>query len=127
MLLFRYPFGESYLDVIQRLEPVIIEMERERESICIVAHQAVLRAIVAYFMRIPLEKCPNIEIPLHTILEITPMPDGTMSLERIPVAVPSPPASPPASPVLKFVETISNRNSIHGRESELTEQLSGLV
>ena len=36
----RYPAGESYLDVIQRLEPVIIEIEREREYVCVVAHQA---------------------------------------------------------------------------------------
>ncbi len=31
--------GESYLDVIQRLEPVIIEMEREKEYVVVVAHQ----------------------------------------------------------------------------------------
>lgn len=38
-LLFRYPRGESYLDLVQRLEPVISEMEREGESIVIVSHQ----------------------------------------------------------------------------------------
>lgn len=42
------------MDVIQRLEPVITEVERERECICIVAHQAVLRALYAYFRGIPL-------------------------------------------------------------------------
>ncbi len=51
----RYPSGESYLDVIQRLEPVIIEIERERECVCIVAHQAVLRALYGYFNKIPLK------------------------------------------------------------------------
>ena len=50
----RYPSGESYLDVIQRLEPVIIEIERERECVCIVAHQAVLRALYGYFNKVPL-------------------------------------------------------------------------
>ena len=39
----RYPAGESYQDVIQRLEPVITEVERERECVCIVGHQAILR------------------------------------------------------------------------------------
>lgn len=53
----RYPSGESYLDVIQRLEPVIIEIERERECVCIVAHQAVLRALYGYFNKIPLKVC----------------------------------------------------------------------
>lgn len=31
--------GESYLDVIARLEPIIIEMERHREPLLIVGHQ----------------------------------------------------------------------------------------
>lgn len=51
----RYPAGESYLDVIQRLEPVIIELEREKESVCIVGHQAVLRALYGYFAAVPLQ------------------------------------------------------------------------
>jgi 6-phosphofructo-2-kinase/fructose-2,6-biphosphatase len=38
-LRYRYPRGESYLDLVQRLEPVISEMEREGESIVIVSHQ----------------------------------------------------------------------------------------
>lgn len=42
---YRYPSGESYLDVIQRLEPVIIEIERQKDSVCVVAHQAILRVI----------------------------------------------------------------------------------
>jgi broad specificity phosphatase PhoE len=42
----RYPRGESYLDMIQRLEPVMLEMEREGESLVVVSHQAVLRVIL---------------------------------------------------------------------------------
>ena len=42
------------MDVIQRLEPVIIEIERERECVCVVAHQAILRALYGYFMKVPL-------------------------------------------------------------------------
>jgi broad specificity phosphatase PhoE len=44
----RYPRGESYLDMIQRLEPVMLEMEREAESLVIVSHQAVLRVIFGW-------------------------------------------------------------------------------
>lgn len=54
-LRYRYPSGESYMDVIQRLEPVVIEAEREKECVCIVAHQAVLRALYGYFMNKPLQ------------------------------------------------------------------------
>lgn len=56
----RYPCGESYLDVVQRLEPVVIEIERERECVCVVGHQAVLRALYGYFTKTPLavgEEC----------------------------------------------------------------------
>lgn len=69
-LRYRYPRGESYLDVIQRLEPVIIELERQRSPVVVIAHQAVLRALYAYFADRPLKEVPHIEVPLHTIIEI---------------------------------------------------------
>jgi broad specificity phosphatase PhoE/predicted kinase len=52
-LRYRYPRGESYLDVIQRLEPVIIEIERQRSPVLIVAHQAVLRCLYACVPALP--------------------------------------------------------------------------
>lgn len=69
-LRYRYPRGESYLDVIQRLEPVIIELERQRAPVVVIAHQAILRALYAYFADKPLQQIPHIEVPLHTIIEI---------------------------------------------------------
>ncbi|CAL5202550.1 unnamed protein product [Lathyrus oleraceus] len=69
-LRYRYPRGESYLDVIQRLEPVIIELERQRAPVVVISHQAVLRALYAYFADRPLKEVPHIEMPLHTIIEI---------------------------------------------------------
>jgi broad specificity phosphatase PhoE len=35
-LSYRYPMGESYIDLIQRLEPIIFEIERSRHPIIIV-------------------------------------------------------------------------------------------
>ncbi|XVF05767.1 hypothetical protein REPUB_Repub05bG0200800 [Reevesia pubescens] len=69
-LRYRYPRGESYLDVIQRLEPVIIELERQRAPVVVISHQAVLRALYAYFADRPLKEIPDTEVPLHTIIEI---------------------------------------------------------
>ncbi|XP_024399319.1 6-phosphofructo-2-kinase/fructose-2,6-bisphosphatase [Physcomitrium patens] len=69
-LRYRYPRGESYLDVIQRLEPVIIELERQRSPVVVIAHQAILRSLYAYFADKPLKEVPHIEMPLHTIIEI---------------------------------------------------------
>ncbi len=70
--LYRYPRGESYADVIQRLEPVIVELERQRRPVAIVGHQAVLRALYGYLMGIPQGECPFIELPLHTVVALNP-------------------------------------------------------
>jgi len=69
---YRYPQGESYQDVIKRLQPVIIEIERAREPVIVVGHQAILRALYAYLVCIPSEQCPHLDIPLHTLIELTP-------------------------------------------------------
>jgi broad specificity phosphatase PhoE len=73
---YRYPRGESYSDVIQRLEPVIVEIERQDRPVLVVAHQAVLRAIYSYFAGIPQDECPHLEIKLHTVIELSPAESG---------------------------------------------------
>jgi broad specificity phosphatase PhoE/predicted kinase len=69
---YRYPRGESYEDVIQRLEPAIIELERTRKPVLVIAHQAVLRALYAYFHSISPEQCTRLPVPLHRVLELRP-------------------------------------------------------
>ena len=69
-LRYRYPRGESYLDLISRLEPVIIEFERQRGPLIIVAHQAVLRALYAYLLDICEDEIPYLSIPLHTVIKL---------------------------------------------------------
>ncbi len=71
-LAYRYPRGESYVDVIRRLEPVIVELERERRPVLVVAHQAVLRGLYAYLMDRSPEELPYLAIPLHTVIRLTP-------------------------------------------------------
>ena len=66
---YRYRGGESYFDVVTRLEPVIMELERQ-ENILIIGHQAILRALYAYFHALSQEDLPYIKIPLHTLLEL---------------------------------------------------------
>eukprot|EP00054_Salpingoeca_dolichothecata_P008831 m.50051 g.50051 ORF g.50051 m.50051 type:complete len:476 (-) comp17984_c0_seq3:43-1470(-) len=70
---FRYPRGESYHDVVLRLEPLLFEIERTGD-VLIVCHQAVCRCLLAYFQRIDNieQKLPYLEVPLHTVLKITP-------------------------------------------------------
>ncbi|GMM55023.1 fructose-2,6-bisphosphatase [Maudiozyma humilis] len=73
---YRYRGGESYRDVVIRLEPVIMELERQ-ENVLIITHQAVLRCIYAYFMNVPKEESPWVSIPLHTLIKLEPRAYGT--------------------------------------------------
>lgn len=66
---YRYRGGESYQDVVNRLEPIIMELERQ-DNIFIVTHQAVLRCIYAYFMNVPPDRSPWLSIPLHTLIRL---------------------------------------------------------
>lgn len=40
---------QSYQDLVQRVEPVIMEMERQ-ENVLVICHQAVMRCLLAYFL-----------------------------------------------------------------------------
>jgi len=73
---YRYPRGESYIDLIARLEPIALEMERQREPLLIVGHQAIHRVLYGYLMGFPREKCIKVEIPLNTVIKITPTEAG---------------------------------------------------
>ena len=73
-LAYRYPRGESYLDVIARLEPIIIEMERHQEPLLIIGHQAVLRIIYAFYTGHSRSEAPHLSIPLNTVIQVAPGP-----------------------------------------------------
>lgn len=77
-LRYRYPRGESYEDVVERLDPVIVELERRRSPVLVVAHQAVLRALYGFFSEHDREAVPHLEIPLHTVIELVPKAYGAV-------------------------------------------------
>ncbi|RLU24406.1 hypothetical protein DMN91_002495 [Ooceraea biroi] len=68
-LRYRYPWGESYIDAMQRVEPVIAELQRSH-NVLVVSHQAVLRCIIGFFLDKKPEELPYMEVPLHTIIRI---------------------------------------------------------
>lgn len=41
--------SQSYQDLVQRLEPVIMELERQG-NVLVICHQAVMRCLLAYFL-----------------------------------------------------------------------------
>lgn len=84
---YRYPAGESYQDLVTRLEPVIMELER-RESVLVIGHQAILRCLLAYFSEKSINELPYLEIPLHTVVKLTPVAYGCR-LEYMNLGIPA--------------------------------------
>ncbi|XP_015248280.1 6-phosphofructo-2-kinase/fructose-2,6-bisphosphatase 3 isoform X2 [Cyprinodon tularosa] len=72
---YRYPAGESYQDLVQRVEPVIMELERQ-ENVLVICHQAVMRCLLAYFLDKSADEMPYLKCPLHTVLKLTPVAYG---------------------------------------------------
>lgn len=75
---YRYPGigGESYLDVINRLRPLIVEMERMEDNALIICHRVVARVLLAYFMNLGRESIGDLDVPLHTLYVLEPKPYG---------------------------------------------------
>ncbi|KAM7539399.1 hypothetical protein Aperf_G00000048343 [Anoplocephala perfoliata] len=67
---YRYPMGESYEDVVARLEPVIMELERQHDVV-VICHQAVARCLLAYFTEMDKSELPYLRVPLHTVFKLT--------------------------------------------------------
>jgi len=83
---YRYPRGESYEDLVARLEPVIMELER-RDCVLVIGHQAVNRCLLGYFLEVPEEDLPWQDVPLHTVIKLTPKAYGC-GVEYIDLDVP---------------------------------------
>lgn len=72
---YRYPRGESYEDLVTRLEPVIMELERQH-NVLAVCHQAVMRCLLSYFLDTKSKDMPYLKVPLHTVYKLTPIAYG---------------------------------------------------
>jgi len=68
----RYPRAESYHDLAVRLEPIILELEREQNDLLIIAHESVLRVLYAYLMHCSTMDIPILKFPRDEIIEIIP-------------------------------------------------------
>nr|XP_058946442.1 6-phosphofructo-2-kinase/fructose-2,6-bisphosphatase 1-like isoform X2 [Pocillopora verrucosa] len=91
---YRYPRGESYSDVCARLEPVIMELERQ-SNVLVICHEAILQCLMAYFLDHSSGELPNLHIPFHTVFKLTPIAYGCR-VERYPLS-PVAGTSPPGS------------------------------
>ncbi|GJE85217.1 bifunctional 6-phosphofructo-2-kinase/fructose-2,6-bisphosphate 2-phosphatase [Phanerochaete sordida] len=76
---YRAPRAESYHDLCVRLEPTLIELEREKEDLLIVGHASVIRCILAYLIGLPASEIPAIEVARGDLLEVVPTSYGVHS------------------------------------------------
>ncbi|VDP61808.1 unnamed protein product [Schistosoma mattheei] len=78
---------QSYQDLVTRLEPVIMELERQT-SVLVICHQAVARCLLAYFEDKNKDELPYIHVPLHTVFKLTPTAYRCI-VERVKLNVPA--------------------------------------
>ena len=71
-LKFRYPEGESYIDLLERLRYFVLQLNSYRKPILIVAHNAIIKVLLGYFQEIPHNEMPHINVNLHEVIKLTP-------------------------------------------------------
>lgn len=71
-LRFRYPEGESYLDLLERLRDFVMKLSSYNKPILIVAHNAIVRVLLSYFKEIPHQDIPHTDVNLHTVNKLIP-------------------------------------------------------
>ena len=72
---YRWPGsgGESYADVIHRLRPVIVELERMKDHVLLITHRAVARVLLAYFQKLNWDEITELDVPLGRVFSVEPV------------------------------------------------------
>lgn len=72
---YRYPGagGEGYLDIINRLRAVIVEVERMTDHVLLVGHRSVARVLIAYFKGLKREDVADLDVPLGILYMLEPV------------------------------------------------------
>ena len=78
---YRYPGpgGEGYLDIINRLGKVILEIERMTDHVLIIGHRSVSRVLLAYFMGLKQEDISDLDVPLGVVYSLEPVSRADLS------------------------------------------------
>ncbi|KAF2728185.1 bifunctional 6-phosphofructo-2-kinase/fructose-2,6-bisphosphate 2-phosphatase [Polyplosphaeria fusca] len=77
-LAYRYPGpgGEGYLDIINRIRPVIVELERMTDHCLLVTHRSIARVLLAYFQGLKRDDVADLDCPLGMLYQLEPRPYG---------------------------------------------------
>ena len=58
--------------MIARLDPLILELERQQDPVLVVSHNAVIRVLMGYLSDEERSQVPHLDVPLHTVMSLTP-------------------------------------------------------
>ncbi|KAK5049311.1 hypothetical protein LTR84_004240 [Exophiala bonariae] len=80
---YRWPGtgGESYADVIHRLRPIIMELERLDDHVLLITHRAVARVLLAYFKELDWDRIADVEVPPGRVFCVEPVSAAELSDE----------------------------------------------
>jgi len=83
---YRYPGGESYEDLLKRVQPVLLRLQT-MDNVLVIAHQAVLRCLLGTLLKKERKELPYINAPLHTIMRVACSSADGCRLELIPLSI----------------------------------------
>lgn len=77
-LFYRYPGpgGESYLDIINRLRAVIVEVERTTDHVLLASHRSTARVLLSYFRGLKRDEVADLDVPMGMLYMLEPKPYG---------------------------------------------------
>ena len=81
---YRYPKGESYVDLFRRVKPIVTKIMTDKDDVFMVCHRAVIRALLHHLTEIPITSIPDFDVPLHHVLYLNGTP-GKMILSIVEV------------------------------------------
>lgn len=65
---------------------MVVDLEQQVIPTLVVSHVSVLQLLIAYFRKSPVDKCMEIEVPLHTVIRFAPARGGGWSESQHPLS-----------------------------------------
>jgi len=80
---FRFPRGESYLDLVHRLDRIILSLDRAEKAVLVLGHRAVLRELLTYYHEAPAEEGVQRKLPSNVLWKYAATPCGKPAVQEI--------------------------------------------
>lgn len=73
---FRYPSGESYNDLVIRLEPFVMDILRIKEPIILICHHSIEKCLYSFFSKVDIDNTPEIQVERYELVKLIPLSSG---------------------------------------------------